>query len=78
MGIISNKKYTLIGYDSVFLNENFTFEDIFYNNKGNPFEWVICVYENFDAISDLKKSGTLYIQINRDNPNSKGIIVRTE
>jgi len=45
---------------------------------GDPYEWQICVQEALTEITKLKVGESMYFQPNRDDPNSKGLILRTE
>lgn len=45
-------------------------------NKKNDYEYIYALQEEFDKILDMKEGDSLYFHPNRDDKNSKGIIIR--
>lgn len=74
--IRSNRQFKYIGLDE-FLKETrikFDLNTLVCREDGTEFEYTI--QENTDEILDLNIGDSLYMQIARDEPKAKGIVVR--
>lgn len=81
MSAISNRIFQIVivepgtkGY--VFTKEHITFDQLFHNKDKNPFEFIFALQEIADAVLDLKENESMYFQPNRDNNQTKGILLR--
>lgn len=75
--INSRRRYTIAVADQHGLStERLSLNTLFRNKEGYEYKYAIA--DMIDAILDLKEGESLYFQSNRDDTNSKGIILRTQ
>ena len=57
-------------------NREIKFMDLLADKK-DEYEYIYALQEYFDRILDMKEGYSIYFQPNRNDKNSKGIIIRT-
>lgn len=72
----STRSYLITGYEgSVRLSEKLSLKSLL-NIKKDDYEYIYAIQEDTDKILDLKVNETMYVSLNRDNVNDKGVLLR--
>ena len=72
----SSRKYTIIGFeDGGIINETISLFTLLKPHR-DGYEYIYALQEETDDILDLKVNQTMYVSLNRDNVNFKGVICR--
>lgn len=73
----SIRKYQLqmVEYSSDFTSVQLSIDRLLFP-KENDFEYIYAINDLLDYVLDLKAGESMYFQCNRDNSESKGIILR--
>jgi len=76
----SNRYYTILMVENngASRHSDFHISELLSTDKpdANQYEFVYAMQEHTDAILDLRKGDSMYFQPNRDDKDSKGIILR--
>ncbi len=70
--MITKRKFKLVGFG---IDTELTFNDLFLDRE-NDYEYIYALQEITDEILDLKVCQSLFVQLNRDDINDKGVLVR--
>lgn len=73
----SKRKFSVVGFEAGHeLRTEITVNQLF--DKKEDTELIYTLQEITDKVLDMKVGETLFIDLNRDNEQSKGVILRTE
>lgn len=72
----SKRKYSISGFENGHpVNFQLTIQDLI-TNKDDAFESLYAIQEETDKVLDLKVDETMFVSLNRDNKNCKGVLLR--
>ena len=71
--MITKREFRLIGLG---IDKDLTLNELFGKNQ-DDYEYIYALQEDYgDEILDLKVTESLFVQLNRDDINDKGVLVR--